>query len=74
MRQGLYTSEFWLSVLTIVAATVALITGSIDADKWILVTTGAAGAYNLSRGLAKIGPATPTGESVRVDANVNLDH
>lgn len=57
---GLYTSEFWLSVLTIIAATIVLITGDIDADKWIYVVTGAAGAYSISRGLAKVGPATPT--------------
>lgn len=57
---GLKTTEFWLSVLTIVAGTVALLTGNIDADKWIFVITGAAGAYNLSRGLAKIGPSAPS--------------
>lgn len=57
---GVKTSEFWLSVLTIIAATVVLTTGDIDADKWILIVTGAASAYNLSRGLAKVGPATPT--------------
>lgn len=66
---GLKTSEFWLSIVTIIAATVVLVTGDIDADKWILVVTGAAGAYNLSRGLAKVGPATPQ----TINADVNVD-
>lgn len=56
MKAGLYTSEFWLTALTIVVATVALIAGSVDADKWILVVTGASSAYNISRGVAKINP------------------
>lgn len=57
---GIKTSEFWLSMVAIIAASVVLVTGDIDADKWILIVTGATGAYNLSRGLAKVGPATPT--------------
>lgn len=64
MKPGVYTSEFLLSVVTIVAASVALFTGGIDADKWILVVTGATGAYNLSRGLAKVTPPKDTGDDV----------
>ena len=56
MKTGLYTTEFWLSVLTLIAATVVLITNDIDAEQWVLVVTGAAGAYSVSRGLAKINP------------------
>lgn len=56
MKSGVYTSEFWVTVVALVCATVVLATGDIDADKWIIVFTGATGAYSLSRGVAKINP------------------
>lgn len=53
MKPGIHTSEFWIAVLVIVTSTAALLTGSIDSDAWSLTTASVAGAYGLSRGLAK---------------------
>lgn len=50
---GIYTTEFWLTVLTVLCATALTVTGHLDADNWMLVATGATGAYAVSRGLAK---------------------
>jgi hypothetical protein len=56
MKAGLFTTEFWLTVITLICATVVLATGDIDADKWLFVVGGASGVYNISRGVAKINP------------------
>lgn len=52
-KPGYLTSEFWLTVLVVVAATVLRLTDDIDADAWMVVAGGATGLYNVSRGLAK---------------------
>lgn len=53
IKPGWQTSEFWLSVLVIVAATVLRLTQNIDADAWMLATGSVGLGYPLSRGLAK---------------------
>lgn len=50
---GYKTSEFWLTVLLIVAATALRLTNGIDADAWMVVCAGGGVAYNFSRGIAK---------------------
>lgn len=50
---GLKTSEFWVSVLAIIAATYLCATGKLDAGQWMIASGVSTGAYGLSRGLAK---------------------
>lgn len=52
-KNGLATTEFWLTLAVLVAASVLLGLGKIDADQWMLVAGGSSGAYALARGLAK---------------------
>lgn len=52
-RPGWQTSEFWLSALALVCATVLRLTQNIDADAWMVVVTGSTVGYGVSRGLAK---------------------
>lgn len=70
MKPGYLTTEFLLTVVTLLCATGALIAGAIDADKWLLIFTGSNGAYALSRGVSKVGPApkvTRTTKAAPVD-------
>lgn len=53
---GVYTTEFWLTVLTLVAASVLLGLDKIDAGQWMIVGGGSSGAYSLARGLSKVNP------------------
>jgi hypothetical protein len=57
MTDGMRTSEFWLTLAAIVAATAGLLLGKIDADLWAVVVTGGSGAYAISRGITKRGSA-----------------
>lgn len=52
-RPGWQTSEFWLSVVSIVCATALRVTHDIDADAWMVVVTGSTLGYAASRGIAK---------------------
>lgn len=61
-KPGYLTTEFLLTVVTMLCATGALIAGAIDADKWVLIFTGANGAYSLSRGIAKAIPPKESSE------------
>lgn len=56
VKPGYLTTEFLLTVVTLLCATGALISGAIDADKWMIVFTGINGTYALSRGIAKAIP------------------
>lgn len=56
MKAGLYTSEFWLSVLVVTAAVVLALFDKIDGDQAMLAVGGVTSAYALSRGAAKINP------------------
>ena len=50
---GVKTSEFWLALAVLVAATVLAVLDVIDGQAW-LAAAGVTGAgYSLSRGLAK---------------------
>lgn len=53
MTEGTRTSEFWIAVLVIVAATGLVFTGSLDADNWQWAVGLVASGYAISRGLAK---------------------
>lgn len=53
LTEGTKSSEFWLSALTIVASTVALVVGAISEEAWQITVTGSVGSYAISRGLAK---------------------
>jgi hypothetical protein len=55
MTDGMRTSEFWLTLAAIAAATAGLLLGKIDADLWAVVVTGGSGAYAISRGITKRG-------------------
>jgi len=55
-KPGFLTTEFWLSVLTIVAATVMLGVSKIDSNLWMVAIGIGSGGYNISRGLAKFNP------------------
>lgn len=52
--EGVYTSEFWLTVLVIVAATVLRALGDISEDIWAIAIGVQGGAYSLSRGISKV--------------------
>lgn len=56
MKPGYLTSEFWLTVLVDTCATVALITGDIDATVWLGALGIASTGYSISRGVAKVNP------------------
>lgn len=53
MKSGYLTTEFWLAVAGVIAATVLLAANKIDSNLWVTVVTGSSGAYSLSRGIAK---------------------
>lgn len=57
MKPGIYTSEFWLTVLVTVCATVALMTGDIDATIWLGALGITSTGYSISRGVAKNNPS-----------------
>jgi hypothetical protein len=52
-RAGAFTSEFMLSVLVILSATVLMLTGHLAADNWQWAVGIVTGGYALSRGIAK---------------------
>ncbi len=53
MSKGMKSTEFWLSLTAMVAATYLAKTGA--SLEMIIAVTGGAGAYTLSRGIAKRG-------------------
>jgi hypothetical protein len=54
MKPGIHTTEFLITVLTIIGMLAASIEGSLP-DKWAAVVTSVSvAAYSLSRGLAKL--------------------
>lgn len=53
MKPGYKTTEFWLSLLTMVGSTSATL-GQVLDPKWAAITNGvAAAAYAISRGMSK---------------------
>lgn len=52
---GYRTTEFWLSAVVVIAATVLLAIDKIDPEAWMAVATGSAVGYPIGRGLAKLG-------------------
>lgn len=52
-KPGVFTSEFLVTVLVIVAATVLVALGEIDESVWMLATGLPSTGYAVSRGLAK---------------------
>lgn len=54
-HRGVFTTEFWMSLVLIVCASVLVAIGRIDAEQWMLVAGVNGAGYALSRGLAKSG-------------------
>lgn len=54
-RAGLQTTEFWLALAVVAAATVLCGLGKLDADQWSLVAGVNGAGYAIGRGLAKRG-------------------
>lgn len=52
-RPGWKTTEFWVTIIVIVAATALLLTDKIDAGLWAVAAGLPGMAYPVSRGLAK---------------------
>ncbi|MGE0630922.1 MAG: hypothetical protein AB7O96_00825 [Pseudobdellovibrionaceae bacterium] len=54
MKAGIFTSEFWVTILTVVGSAGASLEGHLD-PKWAaIVATISSIAYTISRGLAKV--------------------
>jgi hypothetical protein len=53
-KPGLRTTEFWLTLAVIVAASVLLALGKIDQAAWLTAAGVSSGGYAISRGLAKL--------------------
>lgn len=51
---GYKTTEFYVTLAVVLAATVLCALGKLDADQWTLVAAGSGGSYAVSRGLAKL--------------------
>lgn len=56
MKSGYMTSEFALSVLVILAASILLFTKNIQAEDWKWAVSIVGSGYAISRGLAKLNP------------------
>lgn len=50
---GYKTSEFWLTLVAMVAATVLRVLNDIDADAWMIVVGGSGVGYNINRAIVK---------------------
>lgn len=53
MTSGMHSSEFWLTVLVIIIASVLLFTGKITEGTWAIAAGLQGGGYAISRGLKK---------------------
>lgn len=56
MKPGYRTTEFWVSVLTIVGVLVAALSDALPPRYAAIASSVAATAYAVSRGLAKVNP------------------
>ena len=52
-KPGVKTSELWVTLTVLMAATLLAALGRIDADLWAFVAVGSSASYGVSRGLAK---------------------
>tara|TARA_R110002049_G_scaffold10277_1_gene50895 strand:+ start:394 stop:579 length:186 start_codon:yes stop_codon:yes gene_type:complete len=55
MKPGLMTTEFWLAIIAMIAASVLLGMDKIGPDIWAGVIAGVSGLYGVARGIAKVG-------------------
>jgi hypothetical protein len=53
IKEGIRTSEFWLTVLTVVAATVLVLTDNLSEELWAAAVGIQGAGYSVSRGLTK---------------------
>lgn len=75
MKEGIRTTEFWLSLGVIVCATILRALGEIDTAAWTTVAAGGSGVYAIARTVTKRVAATPI-EPVAIpvdDAGEDLD-
>lgn len=52
-KAGLQTTEFWLTAVVVICATVLCALGKLDATAWTGATGATSAGYAISRGLAK---------------------
>jgi len=55
MTLGYKTTEFWITIFTLIATIASAVSGLVDEDYAYIVAAIASGAYAVSRGLAKKG-------------------
>lgn len=53
MTPGMKSSEFVVTILAMIIASLLLFFGKIDADMWLIASGLSSGSYAISRGLAK---------------------
>jgi hypothetical protein len=70
--RGLYTSEFWLAIVVIVAGTVLRVTDDIDATAWQWAVSSATVGYAGSRALVKSKLADAAGQIAGFKADLAL--
>lgn len=51
--RGVFTTEFWLTITTLIAASILAALGTISPELWAGVAGLSGGTYSISRGLAK---------------------
>lgn len=64
MKPGYKTTEFYVTVATIVGSLVTAISGGLPADWAASVSGGLAAAYAIARAVAKVGEAFAKGAGV----------
>lgn len=71
---GRITTEFWLTLATLIAATVLLGIGKVTGEVWLGVVVGNGGVYALGRTMLKrtlVEAVAPTQPDVAVDVAVD---
>ncbi|MCD6437306.1 MAG: hypothetical protein J7L56_03445 [Halomonas sp.] len=63
MRKGVKTSEFWLTVLTVIGMLIPVLQGTINPETWAIISGVLVGAYTIARAVVK---ATASKEDDRV--------
>lgn len=53
VTEGMRTSEFWMALAVLAAATILTLAGKLTDEQWTAFATVLAGSYGISRGLAK---------------------
>ena len=54
-RKGTKTTEFWITIVSVIGVTVLLLHGDITQEQWTTVMAVIVPGYSLSRGISKVG-------------------